>query len=117
MNRFHLGVDIVSVKRIESSLVTHKENFLSKFLTQLEIKALTPVRPERIASRWAAKEALYKAFSSAGVTASYKDFEIMTTDKGCPVVKHEFTDWHAEISLSHENEYAIAYCQIKKIQP
>ncbi|MCB0348868.1 MAG: holo-ACP synthase [Bdellovibrionales bacterium] len=115
MNRFHLGVDIVSVKRIEDSYASYQEKFLAKFLTENEINSLK-ITPQRLASRWAAKEALFKAFSSAGLTTTYRDFEIITSDTGCPRVKHLFKDWHAEISLSHENDYAIAYCQIKKIQ-
>lgn len=115
MKRFHLGVDIVAVKRIEEAHKSHDDSFLSKFLTNREIEHLDR-KSHKIASRWAAKEALYKAFSSAGITTSYKDFEIETTATGAPVVNHSFTDWEVAISLSHEKDHAIAFCQIQKIQ-
>jgi holo-[acyl-carrier protein] synthase len=117
MNRFHLGVDIISVKRIEAAFEKNKEAFLKKFLTDKELTKISLKDARRIAGRWAAKEALFKAFSSAGLESTYKDFEIANGEKGEPLVHHRFTDWQVEISLSHEDDYAIAYCQIKKIQP
>ena len=64
------------------------------------------------AARFAAKEAIYKALSDKITSYTWKDFEIINSNKGKPeVFLHLIIDEidSIEISISHCKEYAVAY--------
>ena len=114
------GVDLVSVKRIQESVQRHGTRFLSKVFTQDEIEySRGRAREfEHLAVRFAAKEAVLKAFGTGaadGVTL--RDVEVVNSPNGKPdIVLHgKAYDFAQErgvtrihLSLSHADEYAIA---------
>ena len=59
-----------------------------------------------LASRWAVKEALFKAIK----IANYKEYSIMNDETGQPYVEN-----HPEIkvSISHEDGYCIAFVLVE----
>ncbi len=107
-----LGVDIVDVDRFQDSLLR---------TPGLALRLFTPAeraagRSERLAARFAAKEALSKALG-APPGLSWQDAEIQTSEDGAPhlelrgtvaaaAMKRGAASW--QVSLSHDAGMAIA---------
>ncbi len=104
-------MDIVSVDRIARAMENPK--FLERILTSDERDL--DLSPMRVAGRWAAKEALYKALRGG---VQWQDVSILSTKAGAPEVV-----WHrpgifpenarVHVSLSHEHNQAIAFVVIE----
>lgn len=118
MNSISIGVDIVSIKRISKNI---DDKFINRIYTKDEIiycqnKENTS---HYFAGRLAGKEAVSKALKMSwekGV--NWKDIEIINEENGIPrVVLHgeakkvanERKIKNIQLSISHENEYAIAF--------
>lgn len=112
-----VGIDICQVKRIEE---VSNEKFINRILTDKEIaqyNSKNKMKSVYLAGRFAAKEAVSKALGTGIGKIGFKDIEILNYDSGEPFVKlfgkgkklwfEKFSD-EPEISISHEDEYAIA---------
>ncbi len=80
-----VGIDIVSIKRIESLWNRYGFRFLNRILTQQEARAIPKNVVEFLASRFAAKEAGVKALGtgfSQGITL--KSLGVSVDEKGKP---------------------------------
>jgi len=119
------GVDIVSVERIKKSILRSGQKFLDTVFTKQEqtycdSKGLH--RFESYAARFAAKEAVSKAFGTGLCKeAALLNIETINDEHGKPIVilhnesklyfnKMEFIS--ISISLSHTDETAIAFVTI-----
>ena len=114
-----IGVDIVEIRRIREILA--KDNgFLEKIFTSNEIEYLRRrnLRPEYVAGRFAAKEAVSKALGTGFVTFEMTDIEILKDEKGKPFVKlykgarvraDELGVNQIHVSISHCQSYATAF--------
>ena len=114
------GIDIVEVARIAASFEKFGEPFLSRILLPQEIAyCLSHKTPAPcIAARFAAKEAVSKAFGTGfGAALGWQDVEIGRRESGAPfVVLHgKGADLFAArgarqllVSLSHTEQYAAA---------
>ena len=107
-----LGVDVVSIARIRAAMKNPR--FLERILTETERKTL--LTPERVAGRWAAKEALSKALPALN---NWHDVEVFNDDAGAPFAKlserlalEPGTSLH--LSISHESGYAAAVAVVEK---
>ena len=114
----NLGVDIVAVDRIESILSSDKGlRFMNKIFSQKEIDESEKKRDKSqyFSGRFAAKEAIKKALSSCDESAnqSFKSIEILNSKSGKPYVLTE-VDQDINISISHDGNYAVAFCVIDK---
>jgi len=114
------GIDIIEVARVKASHDRFGERFLKRLLHPDEIaycllhKSPAPF----IAARFAAKEAISKAFGTGiGASLGWQDMEIRRRESGEPYVilhgkgKELFTSRGAKqllISLSHTQHYAAA---------
>ncbi|MDP7005216.1 MAG: holo-ACP synthase [Phycisphaerales bacterium] len=115
------GIDIVEVPRIASMLESHGQRFLDRCFTDEEqkvadIQAIDKCA-ERLAVRYAAKEAVLKALGT-GLAGGIEWVEIgVIREDGPPMIKLKgraaeiaksqgITDWR--LSLSHTNGMAIA---------
>ena len=120
------GVDIVEIDRIRQSFDSCGEGFRDRVFTENEIKyceSKKMVRFESYAARFAAKEAVSKAFGtgiSKGV--KWKDMEILNDPQGKPYVvlsekaREIYEEMNAKgisLSLSHCKSYAVAYAVIE----
>jgi holo-[acyl-carrier protein] synthase len=115
-----LGTDIVEVARIQASLEKWGDAFLTRILLASEIAYCRSHRAPapHVAVRFAAKEAVAKAFGTGiGAALSWQDMEIIREESGQPVVvlhgpgRKLFEARGAEqllISLSHSAHYATA---------
>jgi len=92
-----IGIDIVKINRFKKNI----NLWSKKILTESEKAELNKSKNhlQYIASRWAAKEAIFK------LTNSSKKFSILNHANGAPYV---FEHPNLYVSISHEREYCIA---------
>jgi holo-[acyl-carrier protein] synthase len=115
-----VGIDIIEVQRIRASHEKFGERFARRILLPAEIEyCLTHKDPAPfLAVRFAAKEAISKAFGTGiGAQLGWQDMEIRRKESGEPyVVLHgggvklieERKARHVLVSLSHTVNYATA---------
>jgi len=116
-----IGIDIVSVSRIEKILNKFGNRALKKYLNESEIKLIKS--PQTAAGFWAAKEAVSKALGCGiGSELSFHDINISKNSKGKPTVSlpekkyNYFNIKEIDISITHEKEFAIAAAIVLKNQ-
>lgn len=111
-----LGIDIIRVSRIKESLERFGDRFVQRVLTPAEA-AYVRNRPETMAGRWAAKEAVSKVLGLGVRGIGWRDIEIERLPTGQPAVRlHGRAERRAEqlgmgrvaISISHESDFAVA---------
>jgi holo-[acyl-carrier protein] synthase len=111
-----LGIDIIRIDRIRAALVKFGERFSNRVLTPAE-RSYVRGRPETMAGRWAAKEAVSKVLGLGVRGIGWKEIEIERLPTGAPSVRlHDRAAARAEqlgmgriaVSISHEAEYAVA---------
>ncbi|MFI5225845.1 MAG: holo-ACP synthase [Candidatus Limnocylindrales bacterium] len=111
-----LGIDIIKVDRIAASLERFGDRFTRRVLTPHEQRHVRG-RPETMAGRWAAKEAVSKVLGLGVRGIGWRDIEIERLPTGQPAVRlHGRAAARAEqlgmgriaVSISHESEYAVA---------
>ncbi|PAF48935.1 holo-ACP synthase [Helicobacter sp. 12S02232-10] len=121
-----IGIDIVSICRIEKNLQKYGEDFLKKFLSSEEINLLrtsSGFKSSSVAGFWAAKEACSKALG-VGISDELRFFDIhlSKTPKNAPIIKLEPSKNNAfqiksiDLSISHDGGFAIAAVIVNKIQ-
>lgn len=111
------GIDLVEVERVAALVQRHGQRFLRRVFTEREIAACAG-RPEKLAARFAAKEAAAKAFGTGiGEAMAFVDLEVINAPSGQPQLH-----WHgaaartaaakgvsaAQLSLSHTHSHAMA---------
>ncbi len=79
----YVGVDIIEITRIEGVVKRWGETFLQRVFTPAELKLYQ--NPSSLAVRFAAKEAVWKAFSKKKI--ALKDISVVNTPEGKPEVK------------------------------
>ena len=111
-----LGIDICKVDRIRNALAKHGRRFPKRILTEAE-DAYVRDRPENLAGRWAAKEAVSKVLGLGVRGVGWREIEIVRLPTGQPTVRlHDRALRRAEqlgmeriaVSISHEREWAVA---------
>jgi holo-[acyl-carrier protein] synthase len=105
-----IGIDLIEIARIERAM--QNPRFIERILTPRERE--TPLTVERLAGRWAAKEAVAKA---VGRSLNWHDVEITNEPSGgpCAVVEGGVLPpaAHILISISHEKGHAVAMAIIE----
>jgi holo-[acyl-carrier protein] synthase len=110
------GVDIIEIRRIQAALDRHGERFLERIFTPEEI-AECQGRADRLAVRFAAKEATSKALGTGIGPVSWREVETLHKRSGEPyIVLHGRAEEVAKylgltiwaVSLSHSRDNAIA---------
>jgi len=111
-----LGIDIVRVARIRAALERFGPRFSKRVLTESEQRYVRG-RPETMAGRWAAKEAVSKVLGLGVRGIGWRDIEVERLPTGQPAVRlHGRAAARAgqlgmeriAISITHESEYAVA---------
>jgi holo-[acyl-carrier protein] synthase len=111
-----LGIDIIKVDRIRASLERFGDRFTRRVLTESEQRYVRG-RPETMAGRWAAKEAVSKVLGLGVRGIGWRDIEIERMPTGQPAVRlHGRAAERAEqlgmeriaVSITHESDYAVA---------
>ena len=112
------GMDIVETKRIAESIERFGDRFLNRIFLEGELAYAMKSPHLHLAARFAAKEAISKAFGTGiGNEMDWRDLEIVRLDSGAPRVHlHGRGEAYAQsrgvqaihISLSHTAEYGAA---------
>lgn len=110
-----LGIDLVEVARIKKAM--ENPRFVYKILTDRE-REYCGQNAMRVAARWAAKEAIYKALGVQNL--SWLDLEVLPDELGAPRVtilnKHFDTRrLRLNVSLTHERSHAAAVAVVERI--
>ena len=114
------GVDIIEIHRMKEAVDKWGKIFLGKIFTKREIRYSSSRRfaSQHLAARFAAKEAVVKAFGEGRRSpVKWTDIEILNDREGKPVVmlhdsavrlrkKRRVGD--IIISMSHSKDYAVA---------
>lgn len=102
-----VGVDVTVVDRI-AAVLQRNPRFAERIYTPAE-QRISARKPERWASRWAAKEAVRKLCSSAGeAMPAYRDIEVVRRRGGPPRVHIRGEETPIALSLTHDGGLAIA---------
>jgi holo-[acyl-carrier protein] synthase len=120
-NACTIGIDLVSIPRMEGIVARWGGRFLERVFTAGEIEYCRRLgRPAgSLAARFAAKEAFVKAISRrAPVGLRYRDVEVVIGEGGVPSLAvhgsamEALGRGRAEVSLSHEEDFAVAVVMI-----
>jgi len=119
----NIGTDLIQISRIEKLYFKYKDTFAKKILSNLELERFNSLHKNSkvhyLAKRFAAKEALVKAFGTGfrnGIW--FTDFSILNNELGAPCVKlhnkalelaNKNNINNIFISLSDEKQYALAF--------
>lgn len=115
-----VGIDLVRISRIAESLALHGDRFKRRIFTDGEIayaEAAPALVAERLAARFAAKEAVIKALRAVDYGIAWRDIEVCRTASGaCELALHgraaeaarSIGIDHLALSLSHEGDQATA---------
>lgn len=127
---YGIGTDIIQISRIEAALKRHGERFASKILGPEELekyrrrKDKVEARGVRfLATRFAAKEAFSKAIGlGMHMPMTWRSMQTLNAPSGKPVAVasgslKEFMEKNgltAQVSLTDEAEYAVAFVIVEK---
>lgn len=114
-----IGIDIIEIERIKTSLENYPERFLERAFTEKERAYFEKFTQEAslltIGGRFAAKEAIAKALGSGfGEKLSFIEIEILNDEDGKPEAtlsercQKLFGNPHILVSISHCKSYATA---------
>ena len=115
MNIVGLGMDATEIGRIAETFERYGDRFLRRVFTEGEIayaRSAPALTAERLAARFAAKEAAKKALELEGV--AWRDLEVARSPNGAPhLVLHGAARAAAgtksfALSMSHEGDHATA---------
>jgi holo-[acyl-carrier protein] synthase len=111
-----LGIDIIRISRIAETMDRFGDRFARRVLTPAE-EAYVRNRPQTLAGRWAAKEAVSKVLGLGVRGIGWRDIEVERLPTGAPAIRlHGRAARRAEqlemgriaVSISHEADYAVA---------
>ena len=115
-----IGVDIVEIGRMKTAINKWGAHFLNKMFTEREIKYSNSKRfcHQHFAARFAAKEAVVKAFGGTNnFPIQWTDIEILNDGDGKPAVqfsgdavklKEKMNAVQVLLTISHSKNYAVA---------
>jgi holo-[acyl-carrier protein] synthase len=114
-----IGIDIIEIDRIKKSVDRFGDLFINKIFTETEKEYCLNKKNkyQHLAARFAAKEAIFKAISSAtGFSFGWKDLEIYNEKNGMPRVQllGKLADFLGEgkdlkITMSHSVNYVTCF--------
>jgi len=114
-----IGSDIIEIDRIKQAM-EKSDKFMDKVFSpeEQEYLASRNARPEYIAGRFAAKEAVAKALGTGFIGFGYRDIEIVRAESGKPevILKNKadeiasrYGNYRVQLSISHGRDSAIAF--------
>src|SRR3984893_11292821 len=109
-----IGVDAVSVDRVCLAVTRSCTIGLKKVYTPAEV-AYCAGNSERLAGRWAAKEAVIKCFDGTGICFPRRRIEVLPGPSGGPRVRLLGDDRGArvEVSITHHSALAVATAHLE----
>ena len=86
MSSIRVGIDLVDVDQVESAIAAHGDRYLRRVYTDREVAdcgGFEAPSAERLAARFAAKEAAFKALR-LGDVLPFHDIEVVRSPDGAP---------------------------------
>lgn len=105
-----IGVDAVAVERMALAVRRSGEGFLARSFTPDELSYCTG-NAERLAGRWAAKEAIIKCFDRTPICFRRRQIEVLPSASGAPNVRLRGADSgraEVQVSITHHSGVAVA---------
>jgi holo-[acyl-carrier protein] synthase len=121
-----IGLDIIEVDRIRDVHLRHKDRFTRRVLTDAEYAYVSKFKDpaERLAGRWAAKEAAFKALGTGLAEGMrWRDVEVVRAPSGKPDIQfhgealRRFKELGAtlcHLTITHGNNLAVAQVILEK---
>lgn len=114
--KLRTGVDLIEISRIEEVVARHGQHYLDRIYTSAELEQCGK-RPESLAGRFAAKEAVAKALGTGIGDISWKDIEVLGDEQNAPILTLHgaanqmaqnlgLTTW--SVSISHSQSHSVA---------
>lgn len=116
-----VGIDLVAIEDVEASVERHADRYLTRVYTAQELadcrRAAGAPAAERLAARFAAKEAALKVLRSADEAIPWRDIGVRRGSDGSPSLELSGAARAAaqrrgvrslEVSLTHEGPFAAA---------
>jgi holo-[acyl-carrier protein] synthase len=125
MSRHEVGIDLIEIERIVAILERFPDRFRRRVLTESEARYCGR-KVERIAGRWAAKEAISKVLGLGVRGVGWREIEILPNWAGAPQVRlHARAAARAAalqledvtVSISHERSMAAAVAIAHRADP
>jgi len=116
VSRHEIGVDLIDIDRIIALLARYPDRFRERVLTDAESRYCGQ-KAERVAGRWAAKEAISKVLGLGVRGVGWREIEVLPNRAGAPQVRlHARAAARAAylgledvtVSISHERRMAVA---------
>jgi len=116
VTKIAVGVDIIEIERVRQAAADYQNAFLKRIYTDAELDS-SASRPDGLAARFAAKEAVMKTLGTGIGGVRWQDIEILTGVDGAPYIKlygracekaKELGLSEFSLSLSHNKKCAIA---------
>jgi holo-[acyl-carrier protein] synthase len=116
MSRHEIGIDLIDIDRIVSVQRRFPDRFRHRVLTEHE-RRYVGSHVERLAGRWAAKEAISKVLGLGVRGVGWREIEVLPNRAGAPqVLLHGRAAVRAAamgldevtVSISHERHMAVA---------
>ncbi len=121
-----IGIDLCDVERIRNVLKRYGDHFVSRILDPVEHSEFQSLRasqrPQFLAKRFAAKEAISKALGTGiGRGFGFRDLFVRHDELGRPVVElnpenkvlSDALPCKIHLSVSDDRSHAIAFCTIE----
>ncbi len=104
-----IGIDICEHNRFNNDNL----KLILRILSNDEIDFFNSIKDKKrqieyVASRFAAKEAIFKAYQEGDKTLNYKDISILNKPNGAPYVFSNKLNDEINISISHSDNYSVA---------
>ena len=113
------GIDVLAIERMALAVRRSGEGFLGRTFTAAEL-AYCGGRPERLAGRWAAKEAVIKCFDGTPICFPRRRIEVLPAETGAPTVSLLGADARGarvQVSIAHQAGMAIASAWLEMPDP
>lgn len=110
---------MLAVERMDRALRRSGRAFLARAFTPAEV-AHCAGRPERLAGRWAAKEAVIKCFDRTPICFPRRRIEVLATETGAPAVRLLGDDPQGalvQVSITHQAGIAVASAWLEMPEP
>ena len=111
-----IGIDIVEVAQVRASIEAFGDRYVSRVYSARE-RADSAGSPDRLAARFAAKEATLKVLSQGDRGVDWRSIEVVRGENGEPRIElagvaHDLAQSlglvNITVSMSHDAEYATA---------
>jgi hydroxyethylthiazole kinase-like uncharacterized protein yjeF len=109
-----IGVDAVSVERLALAVKRSGFGFLNKVYTPAE-QAYCAGNVEKLAGRWAAKEAVIKCFDGTGICFPRRRIEVLPGPNGAPLARllGDARGARLLVSITHHDRIAVATAHLE----